>query len=294
MFTYAYISTGLFEITLIRLIKKDFMIQQIFIISDGTGRTAERALRAALTQFEDTEVQIHIFSDIRTEQQVKEILSKVHMSKGMIVHTVVSKKLRDIILKQGRLHDVDTIDLMGPLLAHLSNHFSDSPSEKPGIFYDLNKSYFKRIKALEFTIRHDDGQRIEGLKDAEIVLLGVSRTFKTPISIYLAHKGWMVANVPIILGIDFPEIIFKLPPERIICLTTFPNRLAIMRKIRENHLGGATGEYAQLAHVQKELNYAHTIYKKQPNWSIVDVTNKPIEEISSEIVSILRDKNINQ
>lgn len=266
------------------------MIYQIYIISDGTGQTSERALKAALTQFEGIEVQITIFPDIRTKQHVIEIFSNVYKTKGLVVHTVVSKKLRDIILEQGRLYDIDTIDLMGSLLAQLSHHFSDSPSEKPGIFYELNKSYFKRIKALEYTFRHDDGQRIDGYKDADIVLLGVSRTFKTPISIYLAYKGWMVANIPIILGIEFPKMIFKLQPDRVICLTTFPNRLAVLRKIREKHLGGATGEYAKLSYIQKELNYAHSIYKKQPEWSIVDVTNKPIEEISAEIISILRKK----
>ena len=268
------------------------MIHHIFIISDGTGRTAERALKAALTQFEDTEVEINIFPDIRTEQQVAEIFSKIQKTKGLMIHTVVSKNLRDIILQQGRLYDIETLDLMGPLLANLSDHFSDLPSEKPGIFYELNKSYFKRIKAVEYAIRHDDGQRIEGLKKAEIVLLGVSRTFKTPISIYLAYKGWMVANIPIIFGIDFPEEVFELPPERVICLTTFPNRLTVLRKIREKHLGGATGEYAKLPYVQKELNYANTIYKKQAKWPILDVTNKPIEEISAEILSILRRKKV--
>lgn len=268
------------------------MIHHIYIISDGTGRTAERALRAALTQFEDTQVEINIFPDIRSEQQVAEIFSEIHQSKGMIVHTVVSKKLRDIILQQGRLYDIETLDLMGPLLANLSNHFSNLPSEKPGIFYELNKAYFKRINAVEYAIHHDDGQRIEGLKEAEIVLLGVSRTFKTPISIYLAYKGWMVANVPIIFGIPFPEEIFELLPERVICLTTFPNRLAVLRKIREKHLGGATGEYAKLPYVQKELNYANAIYKKQPKWPVIDVTNKPIEEISAEILSILRRKKV--
>ena len=266
------------------------MLHQIFIISDGTGRTAEQALKAALTQFEATEVKINICPNIRTKQQVLKLISEVHNIKGLIVHTVVSKKLRDIILEQGRLHDVDTIDIMGPLLAQLSHHFSNSPSEEPGIFHELNKSYFQRIEALEYTFRHDDGQKIEELKKAEIVLLGVSRTFKTPVSVYLAYKGWLVANIPIILGMEFPETLFSLPPERVFCFTTFPNRLAELRKIREKHLGGATGEYAKLSHIQRELNYAQNIYKKQPKWSIVDVTNKPIEEISSEILQNLRKK----
>jgi len=267
-----------------------FMLHHIFIISDGTGRTAEQVLKAALAQFGDTKAQTIIHPNVRTKKLVSRIMSEAHRVKGLVVHTVVSKKLRDIILEQGRLHDVATIDLMGPLLAQLSHHLSYSPSEKPGVFHELNKSYFQRIEAVEFTFRHDDSQKIEELKKAEIVLLGVSRTFKTPVSIYLAYKGWLVANIPIILGMELPEILSELPPERVFCLTTFPTHLAELRKMREKHLGGATGEYAKLSHIQRELSYARNIYKKQPKWSVVDVTNKPIEEISSEILTTLRRK----
>lgn len=266
------------------------MSHQIYIISDGTGQTAEQALKAALTQFEFAKVQTIIQPNVRSREQVLEIMEHVNKNNGLVVHTVVSQKLREIILEQGRLHDVDTIDVMGPLLAQLSHHFSNSPSEKPGVFHDLNKSYFQRIEAVEFTFRHDDGQRTEELKKAEIVLLGVSRTFKTPLSIYLAYKGWLTANVPIILGIKAPEILLELPPERVFCLTTLPLHLAELRKMRETHLGGATGEYAKLSYIRKELNYANSIYKRQPKWTIIDVTKKPIEEISSEILASLRKK----
>ena len=264
------------------------MLYHIFIVSDGTGLTAEQALKAALVQFEETEVRMYMRPNVRTKQQVLHIISEAHNIKGMIVHTIVSKKLRDLILEQGRLHNLDTIDLMGPLLAQLSHNFADSPSEKPGVFHELNKAYFQRIKAIEFTFRHDDGLRIEELEKAEIVLLGVSRTFKTPISVYLAYKGWFVANIPIILGIEVPDIIYKLQPKRVFCLMTFPDRLAELRKVRERHLGGATGEYAKLSYVKTELNYANKIYKKQPKWFKIDVTNKPIEEISSEILTVFR------
>lgn len=264
------------------------MRHQIFIISDGTARTAERALNAALVQFEDTDVQTHIRPRIRTKKRVADIMSKARKVKGLVVHTVVSKRLRDTILEQGRLQDVATIDLMGPLLAQLAQHFSDAPAEKPGIFHELNKSYFQRIEAVEFTLRHDDGQRMEELQKAEIVLLGVSRTFKTPISIYLAYKGWFVANIPVILGMELPKTLGKLAPQRVFGLTTLPRHLAGLRETRDKHLGGATGEYASLSYIKRELNYARSIYKKHPKWSVVDVTNKPIEEISSEILSTLR------
>jgi len=264
------------------------MTKQVFIISDGTGRTAEQVLSAALMQFENSKVQTTIFPHVSTKKQIEEIIVKANPKKSLVLFTVVSQKLRDVINKQGRLYDVETIDLIGPLLAHFSHHFSHLPSEKPGIYYELNKSYFKRIEAVEYTLRHDDGQRTEELDMAEIVILGVSRTVKTPVSVYLAHKGWLVANIPIVLGVEPPEELFRIPPKRVFCLTTSPGHLAEQRKVREKHLGGNLGDYAKPSFIMKELEYASTIFKRQPRWTKIDVTNKPIEEISMEILSGLR------
>jgi hypothetical protein len=264
------------------------MIHQVFIISDGTGRTAEQVLNAALMQFEKSDVQIRIYPHISNENQILEIIAEASLYKGLVIFTVVSKRLRDFIQSQGRLYAIETIDLMGPLMAHFSHYFSYLPSEKPGIYYELNKSYFKRIEAVEYTLRHDDGQRIDELDKAEIVILGVSRTVKTPISVYLAHKGWLVANIPIVLGIEPPDILFKIPSNRVFCLTIFPNQLAELRKVREKHLGGNLGEYAKPSFILKELEYANSIFKRQAQWTKIDITNKPIEEISMEILAGLR------
>lgn len=264
------------------------MLQHVFVVSDGTGGTAKQALKAALVQFECTEIETHIRPEVRTEQQVNEIISEAHLIQGLIIHTLVSKKLRHLILDQGRLHELRTIDLMGPLLAQLSNYLENSPSEKPGIYQKLNKAYFQRIEAVEFTLRHDDGQHVDELKSADIVLLGVSRTFKTPLSVYMAHKGWRVANVPIILNIPVPDIIFNLPPERVFCLTTNSGRLAELRQARDKYLGGFTGHYSSRSYVLEELNFASRIYRTHPKWTVISVTNKPIEEICSEILAKMR------
>jgi len=264
------------------------MVHQVFIISDGTGRTARQTFRAALTQFKNSEVNINRRPYIRTKQQVKDVIEEAGREKGLVVHTVVSNRLRKYIVEQSRIYDVAAIDLMGHLLAQLSTHFSDSPSEIPGVFHELNKSYFQRIEAMEFTLRHDDGQRTQELKQADIVLLGVSRTFKTPLSVYLSLKGWMAANVPVILDVKLPDELFELDPQKVFCLTTRPNKLSALRKVRDEHLGGSTGMYAKLVHVKRELNYAETIYRNQPGWTIIEVTNKPIEEIASEILTVIR------
>lgn len=263
-------------------------MHRVFVISDGTGRTAVQILEAALTQFPDTEVEITVRPQIRTNRQVIDIITEAREADGFIVHTVVSRQLRDYLIQSGKLHRVETIDLMGPLLAQLADKFAGVPSEKPGLFYMLNKAYFQRIEAMEFAIRHDDGQRVDELKKAEIVLVGVSRTFKTPLSMYLAFNGWYVANVPIVMGRPLPSILDELPPERVFGLTTDRNHLAKIRQTRHAYLGGQTGDYADPSMIRLELMHAGKLLGAHPDWGKITVTNKPIEEIATEILEIIK------
>lgn len=258
----------------------------IYIVSDGTGRTAEQALNAALAQFGNVKVNLIRKPKVRTEQKVINVIKEAKESGGFIVHTLVTDKLREAMLRNGRKCNVDTIDLMGGLLARLSEEFSVSPAEKPGLFEQLNKTYFRRIETMEFAFHHDDGQRVNELKKAEIVLLGVSRTFKTPLSIYLAFKGWFVANVPIIIGQEIPPILEKVLASNVFCLDTNAHALAELRRTRQSYLGGAVGNYDDIEFVRMELMYARNIFSKNPGWAIINVTNKPIEEIASEILML--------
>ena len=263
--------------------KKEY---NIYIVSDGTGRTAEQALNAALIQFGGVKVKLIRKPKVRTEQKVVSVIKEAKEDRGFIVHTLVTDKLREAMLRNGRKYNVDTIDLMGGLLGRLSEEFSVSPAEKPGLFGQLNKTYFRRIETMEFAFHHDDGQRVNELKEAEIVLLGVSRTFKTPLSIYLAFKGWFVANVPIVMGQEFPPIINKLLASNVFCLDTNARALAEFRRARQSYLGGAVGDYDDIEYVRMELMYARNIFSKNPGWAIINVTNKPIEEIASEILTL--------
>jgi len=256
----------------------------IYIVSDGTGRTAEQALNAALIQFPEVKVNLIRKPKVRTEQKVTHVILEAKHKSGFIVHTLVTDKLREVMLRGGRKHNVDTIDLMGGLLGQLSEEFAVSPAEKPGLFGQLNKAYFRRIETMEFAFHHDDGQRVSDLRKAEIVLIGVSRTFKTPLSIYLAFKGWFVANVPIVMGHEIPPIINKLPKENVFCLDTNARALVELRRARQDCLGGAVGDYDDIEYVRMELMYARKAFVKNPGWAIVNVTNKPIEEIASEIL----------
>ena len=262
-------------------------MEKIFVVSDGTGRTAEQILMAALTQFPDARVEIIMKQEIRREQQIESILAEVAEVKGIIVHTLVSEVLRENLVRTSRFHNIDAIDLMGPLLSRLSQHLANSPSEEPGLFYRLNKEYFKRIDSMQFAFMHDDGQRYYEYEKAEIILVGVSRTFKTPLSIYLAYKNWFVANYPVILGVEPPDVLGKLPFGNVFGLTTQATDLSSLRTVRQEYLQGNTGEYSSLEFVKKELNYSQGIFTKY-GWPVVSVTNKPIEEIASEILAIKR------
>ncbi|HMM12421.1 MAG TPA: pyruvate, water dikinase regulatory protein [Bacteroidales bacterium] len=259
----------------------------IFVISDGTGRTASQALSAALMQFPAQQVSIEVYKEIRTRQRIRDLVKEAAAKEAFIVHTLVSNQLREFMITCSRDFNVETIDLMGPLLARLSDVLISSPSEKPGLFSEINKEYFKRIDAVQFAFQHDDGQRPEGLHKAEIVLVGVSRTFKTPLSIYLAFRGWLVANVPIVLGIDPPEELLSLPAERVIGLMNNPHNLAKLRHSRQERFGLGMMDYSTPVFVERELNYAENIFRQHPGWRVVRVTNKPIEEIASEILALI-------
>lgn len=264
-------------------------MHRIFIVSDGTGRTAEQTINAALTQFSDIEIELIRRPGVRSEEDASQIIKEAFRAGGFIVYTVVSRELRRYIGQTSRLHSVGAIDLMGPLLGQLSDQLELSPSEEPGLFGELNKDYFRRIETMEFAIRHDDGQRMDELSEAEIVLVGVSRTFKTPLSIYLAFKGWFVTNIPIVLDIRPPDALFDLPAGRVFGLTTDPRILVGLRATRHNYLRGMTGEYANIDYVRQEIIYARRIFERPPKWPIINVANKPIEEISAELLSILRE-----
>jgi [pyruvate, water dikinase]-phosphate phosphotransferase / [pyruvate, water dikinase] kinase len=262
-------------------------MDKIFVVSDGTGRTAEQTLKAALTQFPDSTVEIILKQEIRTEEQIEAIMPEIIEAKGIIVNTLVSHHLREMMVRISRDHNIDAIDLMGPLLSRLSVHLAHSPMEKPGIFSQLNKEYFKRIDSMQFAFTHDDGQRYYEYEKAEILLIGVSRTFKTPLSIYLAFKNWFVANYPIVLGVEPPEILRRINHGNIYGLTTEPSDLALLRSARQEYLKGNTGEYSSIDFVKRELNYAHNIFRDL-QCPVINVTNKPIEEIASEILAIKR------
>jgi len=263
------------------------MVHRIYTVSDASGATAERVVKSALIQFDAENVEVIRIGEIRTKEQVCQIIAEAAKHRGIIVHTLVSEELRHLMVTEGRLMDVTTIDIMGPLLVRLSEMFCLKPKGIPGGMTPFDRGYLERIEAIDYTVRHDDGKNPHELNEADIVLVGVSRTSKTPLSFYLAYRGWKVANVPIVLDVEPPEELFRLPKHRVVGLVISPHRLAELRKVRVERLGTVAQKYADIEYIHQELTYAYQIFERRKDWPLVDVSLKPIEEAASEILSLL-------
>lgn len=243
-------------------------------------------VKAALAQFQNAEVETEIFPGISSEKQVEEVLEEAKLEHGLVVYTLVLPALRSSLVQLAREKGVECIDLLGPILLRLKDWLGREPLSRPGLKLDLDEDYFRRIMTVEFAIEHDDGKRAEELDKADLVLVGVSRTSKTPLSIYLAYRGWLVGNVPIVFGLEPPSILFQIPQWKVVALTVNAERLAIIRssRIRKFHL---SGDYMDLEGIKEELRFAHRIFY-QAGWPIVDMSYKSVEEAVQEITELLQ------
>lgn len=261
----------------------------LFVISDGTGETADQMIKAALVQYVRDGLKILRYKNIRTEAQVASIFEEAHRVRSIIVFTVVSEDLRQFFKKLSSESHVPTVDLLGPLLESLAHFLKKDPHSQPGIFHQVNEYYFKRIEAIEFTVKHDDGRYTDNLADADIILVGLSRTSKTPLSIYLSYKGWKVANVPVVKDIPVPEKLFQTDPRKIIGLIIDPPTLARIRRERLIKMGeDPSGDYANLDHVTEEIEYCKELFRKNRRWPVFDVTGKALEETATEVEKYIR------
>ncbi len=258
----------------------------VFAVSDGTGDTAERTIRAALTQFE-TEADVRRFGQLRDVVHLHDIIAQAAGQRALIVHTLVTPELRQVMFDECRRHNIPTLDLMGPLLDRLSDLMQARPLAQPGLYGIYQpEEYGRRIEAMDFAFRHDDGRHVDELEKAEIVLTGVSRTGKTPLSVYLAYRGWLVGNVPIVPLIEPPAILARLPAERVIGLTVEPGRLARLRQSRAVRLGSPLRSYTNPTDVRDEIQFAQALCQRH-GWRTVDMTSKPIEEATAEVITLM-------
>jgi hypothetical protein len=262
--------------------------QHVFLLSDATGETVEKIVMAALTQFREKSVLLKRLSNVRTKNQVYEALDEALAAKALVVYTIVNRELAQLVHDECDSLGMISIDLITPLLLRLSEYFGHSPGETPGLLHEVDEKYFRRIDAVEFTVKHDDGQEVRNLHKADIVLVGVSRTSKTPLSIYLAHRGWKVANIPLVQGIAPPPELFQVDSARVVGLVIDPQRLAELRAVRLRNLGQDSRKaYADYEQIEDELRYARDIFRRQP-WVVVDVTGKAVEETANEVLVKLK------
>lgn len=265
---------------------------KIIIISDGTGETASLMTKAAVVQFSNREISYTRYKNIRTQVQIESILQDAAAKNDVVVYTLVSPELRKYTQEMGQKYGVPSIDLLGPLLNSLAVFFEAQPKSQPGLTHTVNEQYFKRIAAMEYTIHHDDGKFVDDIQEADIVVLGISRTSKTPLSMYLSMQGFKVCNIPIVRGIPLPQELQGVDPNKVVCLTIQAEVLHTIRKARLERLGKdprdhSNESYASMEHVVGDIEYANDLFKQNRKWPVFDVSGKALEETASEVIRIV-------
>lgn len=253
----------------------------VFIVSDATGMTAEMVISAVLVQFKEIEPIFKKFPYIKTKEQIRAILAQAEAVQGIVICSLVSQELRAWMRSEKRKVNVYIIDLLGPLLERISKLWDLIPALNPGLLRGIGEESIRLAEAIDFTLKHDDGQGVETLEDSDLIILGVSRTSKTPTSLYLScNNNLKVANVPIIEGMKPPNKVFALKTQKV-GFTIAPERLAFIRQKRLKYAGST--DYTDIVNIRRELEYSHRIFRQIKGLHVIDVTNSSIEEIANKI-----------
>ncbi len=258
---------------------------QIYIVTGGLGNSAELLVSTVLAQFPDSQITINKFSRLRRCEELEPIVLQAAAAQAIIVQTLVSQELRTCLSALARQHQVSCIDLVGPLMEQLQDLCGQEPLGHPGLYHELHRADFLRTEAINFSISHDDGNNPQDLGQAEIILLGISRSGKTPIGMYLAVQGWKVANIPLISYEALPDELFKADRRRVFGLVIAPEQIRAYRLIRREKIETG-GNYTSLEKIFNELELARAIYRRC-GFSTFDLSNKPIEACADEITSRL-------
>jgi [pyruvate, water dikinase]-phosphate phosphotransferase / [pyruvate, water dikinase] kinase len=261
----------------------------VFTVSDSSGETAEAVARAALVQFPPGRASIYRLPQVRSCQQLTSLVKEVSQGRAVIAYTLVLPEYRETLENEALKYSIPTVDLLSPLITRIASLTGAAPLSQPGRLHMLDETYFKRIEAIDFAIRFDDGKNSDGVRQADVVLTGVSRTSKTPNCMYLAHHyGLRSANVPIIYGVDPPPALFEISARKIIGLHIDPHVLQGIRTTRAQVLGmPANTDYADPDRINQEVRQAKKLFREL-KCHVIDVSSKAIEETSSEIYLHLR------
>ena len=261
---------------------------QIYLISDATGETLDRIFIAIKAQFKNIDYKIHTFSFTRTENQITKILEAGERNKNSIIlYSIVDSNLAKYLARTSEEKKIPCFGVLGDLILSFSKLLNQKASHQPSGQYALDEEYYNRIEAIQFTMNHDDGNLLKEIKKSDIILLGVSRTSKTPTSIFLANKGYKTSNIPLINDKSLPEILKKEPKlSCVVGLNTEPERLVEIRKNRMNSLKENTNKlYTDIDQVRKEVEAAKVTFRKY-KWPIIDVTRKSVEETAASVIKI--------
>ncbi|SCW48478.1 hypothetical protein SAMN04487970_100953 [Paenibacillus tianmuensis] len=262
----------------------------VFVASDSAGETGEAVVRAAAVQFHPQHVDIRRMPFLTDPSDIDRMIRTVIERSGAIVFTLVIPELRDYLIEQAERYRIPYIDLLGPIIRTLEQTLHQEARHQPGMIHKLDEDYFKKVEAVEFAVKYDDGRDFNGILQADIVLVGVSRTSKTPLSMYLAHKKFKVANVPLVPEIQPPEQLFTVSGKKIVGLRIDPVKLNVIRTERLKTLGlPGNATYANTERIHVELEYADKIMKKI-GCTVIDVSNKAVEETASIIIDMYRSR----
>lgn len=261
--------------------------QIITICSDSVGETAESVVRATMKQFTGQDVQVRRIGQIKQEDDIRTIMEEVSRIGGFVVYTLVQPELREMMRSEAIRLGIRAVDIMGPMMQAYIDTFHDAPSRKPGINHQLDEPYFRRMEAIEYSVQFDNSQDVKTLAEADIVLLGVSRTSKTPLSIFLGHKGYKTANILVVPEMKPPKELFQLTNQRVVLLTMNAEQMLKIRTERLKTLGLPAGaSYTTLQRIHEELAYAQAL-AEQLQCPVIDVTDKAIEETAGVILGHL-------
>lgn len=265
----------------------------IYVISDSVGETAQQVTKAAISQFQlKDDYEIRRFPYVVEVNFLEEILKSAKEENAIVIYTLVENELLTFTEDYCSKENLSCVDLMTPILKQIASKMGVKPRREPGIIRKLDESYFKRVEAIEFAVKYDDGKDPRGILQADIILLGISRTSKTPLSMYLANKNIKVANVPLVPEIPIPKEVFEINQKKIIGLTNTPEKLNQIRQERLKALGlSSNANYAKFDRILQELDYSDKIMKKV-GCPVIDVSSKAIEETAGIIMDVMKENGL--
>jgi len=262
----------------------------IFIVSGGKGIAGHTMVHSLLIQYPNNNIPVSVIPEIQTPDKIQEVVLRAKIVNAIIVHSMVNSGQRKLLLDCCLREGVREIDFMGPLADYLENELGLVSISIPGLYRKINAQYFDRIEAIEYTMNHDDGFNVRNLHKAEIILTGVSRAGKTPLSVYMSMFGWKVANVPLVMGIDPPEELFGIDPQRVFGLKISSTHLIPQRAKRMKSMHDERNtDYVDSRKVNEEIRFADAVFERG-GFTVINVANKPIETSANEIIGFISDR----